>query len=108
MDVTGAALNRVGKNDVHQFDDGRLFRLLLQLVKAQVLLIGGQFYVGVHFVHRGHYLFQIFLTRDAVGLLNAIHDGGFRGHHRLDVKAGHELDIVHGEYVGRINHGNGQ
>ena len=29
---------------------------------------------------------------------------GFRGDHRLDVVARHELDVVHGEDVGRIGH----
>src|SRR5206468_3900578 len=29
-------------------------------------------------------------------------------HHRLDVEAGHELDIVHRKNVGRIDHGDGE
>ena len=35
-------------------------------------------------------------------------DRALRRHHRLDIEAGHELDIVHGEDVGRIDHGDGQ
>ncbi len=31
-------------------------------------------------------------------------DGGLRRHHRLHVEAGHKLDIVHREDVGRIGH----
>jgi len=33
------------------------------------------------------------------GLFDAFLDRALRGHHRLNVEAGHELDIVHGENV---------
>ncbi len=51
---------------------------------------------------------EVFLLRGAVGLLDAFEDRAFGRDHRLDVEAGHELDIVHGEDVGRIHHGDGQ
>ena len=38
------------------------------------------------------------VARDRVG------DRGFRGDDRLDVVARHELDVVHGEHVGRVDH----
>ena len=44
----------------------------------------------------------------AIRLLDALQDRAFRRHHRLDVEAGHELDIVHGEHIGGIHHGDGQ
>jgi hypothetical protein len=37
-----------------------------------------------------------------------LYDGAFGSHDRLDVEAGHELDVVHGEDVGGIDHGDGE
>ena len=42
--------------------------------------------------------------RGAVVLSDGVGDRGFRRDHRLDVVARHELDVVHGEHVGRIGH----
>ena len=39
-----------------------------------------------------------------VVLLQRVGDGLLRGHDRLDVVARHELDVVHGEHVGRVGH----
>ena len=36
--------------------------------------------------------------------LDRLHDRGLGGHHRLDVVARHELDVVHGEHVRRVGH----
>ena len=44
----------------------------------------------------------------AVILLDRVLERGLGGHHRLDVVARHELDVVHGEHVGRVGHGDGQ
>ena len=43
-----------------------------------------------------------------VCLLDARENRAFRSDHRLDIEAGHELDIVHGEHVRRIDHGDGE
>ena len=51
---------------------------------------------------------EIFFLGRAVGLLDARQDGAFRSHDRLDVEAGHELDVVHGEDVRGIDHGDGE
>ena len=40
----------------------------------------------------------------AVVALQRLVDLGLRGHDRLDVVARHELDVVHGEHVGRVGH----
>jgi hypothetical protein len=40
----------------------------------------------------------------AVVLLDRLHHCGLGGDHRLDVVARHELDVVHGEHVGRVGH----
>ena len=48
------------------------------------------------------------LDAAAVELRNRFADRRFRSHHRLDVEAGHELDVVHGENVGGIGHRDGQ
>src|SRR5581483_1437609 len=42
----------------------------------------------------------------AISFFDSFKNRAFRGHHRLDVETGHELDIVHGEDVGGIDHGN--
>jgi hypothetical protein len=44
----------------------------------------------------------------SVVLLDRLADGDLAGHDRFDVVAGHELDVVHGEDVGRIRHRDGQ
>ena len=44
----------------------------------------------------------------AVSLVDPRQNRAFRGHYRLDIEAGHELDIVHGEDVRRIDHRDGQ
>ena len=43
--------------------------------------------------------------RRAVVVVDRGLDAELRGHDRLDVVAGHELDVVHGEDVRRIGHG---
>ena len=51
---------------------------------------------------------ELFFLRGAVGLINPSENRAFRRHNRLDIEPGHELDVVHREYVGGIHHGDGQ
>ena len=108
MNVAGAALDCVCQDDVHQLHDGRFVGHFLELVEAHFFFFRLQLHIGVHLVHRRHHSFQIVFAGRGVGFLDALHDGGFRRHYRLNVEAGHKLDIVHGEDVGWIDHGDGQ
>ncbi len=51
-----------------------------------------------------HHLLQLDRVRRAVVLVDRDAQRGFRSHHRVDVVARHELDVVHGEDVGRVDH----
>ena len=48
---------------------------------------------------------QLERARRAVVAVDRVLEGALRGHDRLDVVAGHELDVVHGEHVRRVRHG---
>ena len=96
-------------------------------IRLQSLMIGassaafssaGQVHLGLfagqleRFVVAGKVLHHLVEFLDAlhraVELVDGFADGGFGGDHRLDVEAGHELDVVHGEDVGRIGHRDGE
>ena len=53
-------------------------------------------------------LFDLERVNRAVVLLDGLHDRRLRSDDGLNVVAGHELDVVHGEHVGRIDHRDGQ
>jgi hypothetical protein len=57
---------------------------------------------------RGRVLAQLERARRPVVVVDRLLEGRLRGHDRLDVVAGHELDVVHGEDVRRIGHGDGE
>ena len=111
VNVAGAALDGIGQHHVHQLDDGSFVGRLLQFLQVRFLALRSaprRSAASPSVVHRLHDLLEIFLFGSAVGLIDALDDGAFRGHDRLDVEAGHELDIVHGEDVGGIDHGDGE
>ena len=110
VNVAGAALDRVGQDQVHQLDDGRFLGRAFQLGEVHLLFFGGEFQVRVLLAgevlhHLGEFFFAL---RLAVELRDGLGDGRLGGHHRLHVEAGHELDVVHREDVGRIGHRDGQ
>ncbi len=110
VNVAGAPLDGVGQDQVHQLDDGRFLGRAFQLGEVHLLFFGGEFQVrgflaGEVLHHLGEFFFAL---RLAVELGDGFGDGGLRGHHRLDVEAGHELDVVHREDVGGIGHRDGQ
>src|SRR5581483_2715072 len=109
VDVAGASLDRIRQNNVHQLDNGSFVGGALQVGQLHLLLFRLQFDVGIPgFRHGLHDGFQVFFFTLAVCLLDSFRNRAFRRYHRLDVEAGHELDIVHGEHIGRIGHGDGE
>ena len=110
VNVAGSALHGVGEHQVHELDDGSFVSGLFQFLEFEFLLFGLHLDVGASpsVVHRLHDLLKLFFFRSAVGLVDALDDGAFRSHDRLDIEAGHELDIVHGKNVGGIHHGDGE
>ena len=71
MNVAGPPLHGIGQHQVHQFDDGRLIRCLLQFGEVHLLLFGLQFDIGIRDVgHRLHDLLEVFFLGGAVGLLD--------------------------------------
>ena len=109
MDVAGAALHRIAQNDVHKLDDRSFVSRLLQFRQAQFLLFTLQFDVFfVQLRHRLHHRFEVFFLGRSVGLINPRENRTLRGYDRFDIEPGHELDVVHGEDVRRIDHGDGE
>ena len=105
VNVARTALHGVGHDQVHELDDRSFLGGALEFREVHFLLFGGQFEVAAVTGKVLHHLVQLFgVLVVAVELLNRFADGRFRGHHRLDVEAGHELDIVHREDVRRIGH----
>src|ERR1039458_9443159 len=105
VDVACAALHRIAQNHVDQLDDRSFVGRFLQFGQLHLLLFRLQFDVAVaHLRHRLHHGLKIFFLGRTVGLFNSRQDGAFRGDDRLDIEAGHELDIVHREDVGGIDH----
>ena len=110
VNVAGSALHGVGEHEVHELDDGSFVGRSFEFGQLHLLLFSLHFDVGgvAEVVHRLHDLLELFFFRSAVGLVDALDDGTFRSDDRLDVEAGHELDIVHRKDVGRIDHGDGE
>jgi len=110
VNVARSALHSVGQHQVHQLDDGSFIGRFLQLFQFQFLLFGLDLDIGrvAELVHRLHDAFELFFFARAVCLLDTLHDRAFRSHHRFDVEPGHELDVVHGENIGGIDHGDGE
>ena len=109
MDIAGSALYCIGQYEVHEFDDGSFVCRSFEIGELHLGFLGLQFNVGLtQFGHRLHDLLKVFLIAAAVRFLNAFLDRTLRCHHRFDIETGHELDIVHGEDVGRIDHGDSQ
>ncbi len=105
VNIAGPALHGIGQNQVHKFDDGRFVGGLFELRQIHFRFFCCQFQVGFIAGQVLHHLVDFFagLNR-AVKLPDRFADGRFRRNHRLHVESGHELDIVHGEDVGRIRH----
>ena len=109
MNVAGPALYGIGEHQVHQLDYRSFVGRFLQLRQLHLLLFRLHFDVAlVHLRHRLHDGFEIFFRLAAVRFVNTRQDGALGGYNWLDVEAGHELDIVHGEDVGGIHHGDGE
>src|SRR5580700_5374148 len=81
-----------------------LAMILTRLIIASRSFVGGVLAREV-FHHLGKFFFAFGL---AVELGNGFGNRRLGGHHRFDVETGHELNVVHGEDVGRIGHRNGQ
>src|SRR5208282_67304 len=109
VNVAGPALYSIGKHQVHELDDGSFVGRFFQFAEFELLLFALHLDVGfAGIVDRLHYVFELFLFGSAVGLVDALDNRAFRGHNRLNVEAGHELDIVHGKDVGGVDHGDGE
>src|SRR6266849_622035 len=109
MDVAGAPFHSVPKYDVHQLDHGSFVGGLFQLRQLHLLFFRLQFDVAlVQFRHRLHHGFKIFFLGRSIGFVDAGLDRTLRSDHRLNVEAGHELDVVHREHIGRIDHRDGE
>ncbi len=108
MDVAGAALDGVAEDHVHQLDDGGLVRRLLQVLQVHLGLLFLELQMGFGAVEGGHHRFQVVFRLQAVSALDRVLNLALGHHHRLDVVAGHELDVVQGENIGGIGHGDGQ
>jgi hypothetical protein len=97
VDVAGALADRVHQDEVHQLDDrrvlGRLEVDLLLLLLGDVHLLVG---LAEDLVERGALL--------RVVAIDGLADARLRGHHRLDVVPGRELEVVDRIDVRRVGH----
>jgi hypothetical protein len=108
VNVAGAALDRVGEDQIDELDDGSFVGGFFQGRQVHFRFFGGQLHLGFFAGQVLHDLFQLFSGfYGAVELADGLGDGRFGGDDRLDVEAGHELDVVHGEDVGGIGHRDG-
>ena len=112
MNIACASLERFHQEVVNQLDDGSIFRRRRELAIAQLFgvlfqLKGFAILIGeVHdFIDEP---LRLFALGSPVVFFDGLEYGLFRGDHRLNVEAGHELDVVQCEYVGRIHHRHGQ
>ena len=123
------------ENTVNQLDDGSLdftahevfIRSLDNLHVVHSALDKGVELVHIYHLSDRHFTFEPSIVHTVKGIIVAsdvrlssskppaliiLHDGVFDGglgsDHRLHVITGHELDIVEGEHVGGIGHGQGQ
>ncbi len=116
VDVAGALLDRRHQDDVHQLDDRRLLALLGEHLGADLLeLLEDLDVAGV--AEDRHVLERLAGDLEgarrrrgaaagglAVVPRDRLDDRGLGRDDRLDVVARHELDVVHGEHVGRVGH----
>src|SRR3972149_10619714 len=102
MDVGGALLYGVGQDEIDQLDHRGVFGGSIQLRQVNFSVIP--------FWRR---LFLLLEVPDqgpgkagrVVVSIEGISDRGLWGHHRLDVVARHESDVIDGNDVGRVRHG---
>ena len=112
VDVGGAAFDGVGEDDVHQAHHGRLVRLLFEGVDIKFFgLVVEHLEIATApagtVVEVFHDLLQLEGVGRAVVAVDRRTDLRLGGEHRLDRVTGHELDVVHREHVGRVQHRDG-
>ena len=113
VDVRGAALDRVRQDDVDEPDDRGFLPLLDQLLEVDgvLLLLVDDLEGGVGGVDRRHLLHDLLQLEGVGGAVvpvDRVLEGDLRGDDRLDVVAGHELQVVHREDVRRVGHRDGE
>ena len=131
VNVAGALLNGGHEHDVHEPDDRRVFTLARERVRADLLQLFENLDIvradaerrlqlleaaAGHLERAASRLLRAGLAPLRAGrgptaalaarvvLLDRVGDGDFRRDDRLDGVAGHELDVVHREDVGRVRH----
>ena len=105
MDIRRPFLDGVGQDQVHQFDDRGVLGGLAQFGGVDVVVLFPQ-RLDVLVVESLHDVLD--QAGRVVVLVDGVLDGCFRRHHRLHLEPGHELDIVDGEDVARVRHGDGE
>ena len=109
VNVAGASLHGIGQDQVHQLDDRGFVGGPFESGEVHLGFFSRQLHFGFIAGKVFHDLVELFAGLDgAVELADGLRNRGFGGDYRLDVEAGHELDIVHGEDVGRIRHRDGK
>ena len=104
MDIAGSLLKVVGQDQVHEFDDGRLFTRTLEFIKRHLLIIQAGFQIQFHrfLVGVGNLLVDFLQLNGVLGAIiffNGFQDGSFTGYNRFYIESRHELDVVHGKYI---------
>ena len=107
VDVRCAAAQRVGENQVDQLDDGSFAGRLAQGLEVDVLVCIDDLELARRIQLLGqvaHHLADLRVVLGSVEPVDGFLDGTLRGDQRLDTQSGGELEVVHGNDVGRIDH----
>src|ERR1700722_16348027 len=114
VNIAGAVLDGLDENEVGQFDDGGFFAGGGELVEVDLLhrFFGDFEIVGIGIIVRPFLAFvdDVFHAAAFGGVdgLELVENGALGGDERKDFKFGDALDVVDGENVERVGHGQEQ
>src|SRR4029453_15391923 len=106
MDVAGSLFDSFGENEIHELDDWRFFDRLSEVADVQIAVLLFLYDLHARIFDAGHDVLE-----RLGGIVEAIDrpsDPPLGPPHRLDLQAGHKLDVVYGEDIGGVGHGHGQ
>ena len=104
MNIRGALFDRIGEDQVDKLDNRSVFTGPLQFTGVNFIIVINNLKINIikvaHDIVKRRALIVIFVDSRL--------DGVFGRDNDFDVIAGHKLDIVDGEDIGRIGHGDDQ
>ena len=105
MNIRGFLFDRIGQNQVDKLDNRSILTRPFQLADIFQRIIFNQLEI-VEILKSFHDISQ--RRTLIIILVDRIFDGRFGSNHHLDIEAGHKLDVINGENIGRISHRHNQ